>query len=261
MGVHLGSIDLDGTADGDGIYWTWRTIDGWWEGGTPSLPVTGRPGSDGSVLGSGWRRGRPITLAGVAYVPTTTTEAVAVTALLLARRKVTEAADIVRSSGTFTVDEEISRFVTVRRNLRPEFQPQASPFALDFTVPMVTADWRKFSAGAAVSAGPAGSVVAANAGNAPTPPVVRIDGPTSAEPFVTNTDTGQQVTTDLAALAGGDVVVIDFAALTMTLNGVDAVANLDVSSDFFDVSPGGDTVQLGNPGGGSITVTTRSAWL
>lgn len=261
----FGTLDLDGTPDSDGVFWSWTSLPGWWEGATPSVPVAARPGNDGSTIGSGFQRGRPVTLVGTAWVHETTAEATAVAMLTGARRKIIEAAALVKVAGSLEVDEDegagiLTRFLTVRRTVAPDIPDQGNARQLRFTIPLQGESWQKFAL-PLVSSATAGVVVATNGGNAATPPFVHLFGPTDDDPYIDMG--GRQVLTDLAAVGVGGHAVIDFAAMTMTdLGGAGDTTHLDAASDFFDLEPGANTVTLGNGGaGGSIRVDHYDGWL
>lgn len=103
------------------------------------------------------------------------------------------------------------------------------------------------------------NVTARNDGNAPTPPVVTIRATgTVATPLrVRNYGTGEYVELALT-LAAADVVVVDFRARTVTLNGAnryDAVAF--TASAWWDLQPGDNPVTVE---GGSALATFEVAW-
>lgn len=66
--VTLGSITMDETADGNGIYWCAEMPDGIL-GGPGVQQFVSPNGDDGSVVTASYTRAREIVLAGVAYKP------------------------------------------------------------------------------------------------------------------------------------------------------------------------------------------------
>ncbi len=259
LAVTLGSIEMDGSADGDGIVWAWRELPGWWEGGTPQTDIYGRLTANGSAHGEAWQRGRHITVAGTASVPLSEPDPVA--KLLIARRKVTESVTWDADS-ELTVDEGATLGVlraAVHQVLQLGFPPrQRSKYELEFEVPVASDDWRKTSQTVTQTTVGAGGVVA-NAGNAAATPSLRISGDSGANVGVTNATTGETISTDLN-LTGGDVLVIDVDTQTALLNGVDASDHLLLGSRFFDLAVGNNTVNLVNAGSASLRVDYRTSW-
>lgn len=107
-----------------------------------------------------------------------------------------------------------------------------------------------------------GVVYASNAGTAPTWPTVTITGPVDT-PRLENRTTGE--TLELATtLSGGDVVVVDTRARTVTLNGTSALQLLAVGSAWPALEPGANELAYrsddGTPTTSTATLSWRSAW-
>lgn len=258
LAVTLGGIVMDGTADGDGIVWSWSSLPGWWEGGTPQGDDFGLLTADGSGHGQAQERGRAVTVIGAAYAPVSIADPVA--ALLLARRKLREAVDL-NVTSELTVDEGaigVLRLPVRQAPLPPRFPPQQSTRWLVFEVPLMSDDWRKTASTVTQTVVGAGGVVASG-GDARATPSLRISGDSDANVGVTNVTTGETITTDLN-LAGGDVLVIDCATARATLNGVDATDNVQLGSVYFDLAKGNNTVNLVNAGSASLRVDHRVSW-
>jgi phage-related protein len=80
----------------------------------------------------------------------------------------------------------------------------------------------------------------------------------ATNPFIRNATTDQSIELTIA-LAGSDVLVLDFADRTITLNGTATrYSALDTGSIWWELVRGENTIQYG--GGGRIEVAFRSAW-
>lgn len=111
------------------------------------------------------------------------------------------------------------------------------------------------------TAGP-GVVYATNQGTAPTWPTVTITGPVDT-PRLENRTTGATLELD-TTLTGGDVVVVDARARTVTLNGTSALQLLAVGSAWPTIEPGANELAYrsadGTPTTSTATISYRSAW-
>ena len=255
LSVTLGSIVMDGSTDADGITWGWRGLPGWWEGGEIQTNVFGRLADDGSAFGESWRRGRAFDVVGTALA---LSSADPVETLLVARRKLVTAVDD-KTDTTFLVDEGDTMGVlraSVRQSRAPRFPPVPSERAFLFEVPVMSADWRKVSNTETQTTVGAGGTVT-NGGNVAATPKLRISGDSGANVGVTNVTTGETISTSLN-LTGGDVLIIDNATMTATLNGADA--EIALGSEFFDLAVGNNTVNLVNAGSASLRVDFRDSW-
>jgi hypothetical protein len=268
IAVTFNGLTLDGSADANGVRWGWARLGGWWEGGAISADVQGRSAADGSTLGTAYHRGRAVTLEGVAWLPVGTAPTTARTKLLYARRKVMVAAECIRTDAVLTVDEGdqdgagrpgVLR-ATVRRNLPPIIQPQTSRLAIEWMIPLVSAEWRKLSNTlTTVTVGGGGAVT--NPGDAPATPTLVIHGPTSANPGV-HRNGGAAITSSIPALTGGQTLTIDNSTGRADRNGTDVTNLLDLTSRFFDLDAGvATTVTADNIGAGSMDVVYRASWL
>lgn len=258
LSVTLDSIVMDGTADGDGIVWSWRELPGWWEGGAPQGDNFGLLAADGSGHGEAYNRGRAVTVIGAAHAPLTVADPVAL--LLVARRRLLEAVDL-NVAVELAVDEDtigVLRLPVRQAPLQPRFPPQPSQRWLPFEMPLVSDDWRK-TAQAVTQTVVGGGGVVASGGNARATPTLVVTGDSAANVGVTNATTGETISTDLD-LAGGDTLVIDCATARATLNGADATDHLALGSEFFDLAVGNNTVNLVNAGAASLRVDHRVSW-
>lgn len=104
-----------------------------------------------------------------------------------------------------------------------------------------------------------GFVIATNAGNFPTRPVVTITGPCNS-PSVSNDTTGDTLKTTLV-LTSTDTVVIDFDQRTVTFNG-SQTWSLTSDSVWWELLPGDNQIRFSAAAyvlGASMSITWRSA--
>lgn len=111
--------------------------------------------------------------------------------------------------------------------------------------------------------GEANILTVTNAGNFPTRPVVRFDGPTT-NPRIQNVDTGAELRVNIT-LASGEFLVVDFGSKEILLNGTASRYNLrDASSSWWELPPGDTDVRFISSTyapEASMTVSWRDAWL
>lgn len=104
----------------------------------------------------------------------------------------------------------------------------------------------------------ASTIVASNDGNRAAPWVATIIG-SMVNPQLVQLSSGKVVKINLT-LASTDVLVIDHATRTATLNGVDRTGKI-IKERWFGVMPGGDEVRfLADSGTGTCTLTNFDAW-
>lgn len=107
-----------------------------------------------------------------------------------------------------------------------------------------------------------GVVYANNAGSAPTYPSVTFTGPVDT-PRLENRTTGQTLELN-TTLVGGDQLVVNNAARTVTLNGTSALQLLDTASQWLELAPGANEVAYrsadATPTTSTALTTWRSAW-
>jgi len=184
--AYLGSLDMDCTEDGDGIWWICEDIDGWW--GAPPTALGHSPGfPDGSVLLLSRNIGREIVVSGTAYDPdgglTWAQHHQAVQTL-------NGAADAVIADKVLKVDESatVTLRAAVRRNGRVRTRRLGSldggTLHVSFEIPLFAPDWRRYQD---VASSPSIALIGGdltepgtitNNGDADTYPVVTIDGRT-----------------------------------------------------------------------------------
>lgn len=111
--------------------------------------------------------------------------------------------------------------------------------------------------GSAVS----GSANFVNSGTETTYPVITFNGPLTNPSMIKNSPAPAQSLTFNIVLAGGDTLVVDTAAKTITLNGTANRYSSLVSSQWFGLDPGTSQLSFGAlAGSGSATVTWRNAF-
>ena len=110
--------------------------------------------------------------------------------------------------------------------------------------------------------GAGGTINATNAGNFPTRPTVRIDGPVT-DPRIENVTAGKYLQFSGLTLASGEWLDIDFQNRTVLLNGTASRYNyLTSTSSFWELGPGNNQIYFTSGSAtGTLTLTYRSAWL
>lgn len=98
-----------------------------------------------------------------------------------------------------------------------------------------------------------------NSGNADADWTATLTGPLNSASILL-VETGQMLTYN-GAIPSGSSVVLSPQSRTVTLNGVSAFQNLDVTSEWFQLAPGTSTMRLLGSGTGTLTISWRSAWL
>ncbi len=102
-----------------------------------------------------------------------------------------------------------------------------------------------------------------NSGTAPSLPITTVTFPrVGATDFkITHLETGKSVRV-IYNFAVNDVLVIDHEKCLVTINGLRAMASLDLSSRFFELAPGTNTLVATTTGGGAYTkVDYKERWL
>lgn len=116
----------------------------------------------------------------------------------------------------------------------------------------------------AFGAGASTSIQVTNAGDAPTPPALRVYGPIT-QPIIENLTTGQQIAV-VGSLGDGDWIDIDVATRRVTYaSGASAYPLIDrAASSFWVLPPGASTISLrasAFSGVARLVVTHRNAYL
>lgn len=255
--VSVGSLALDGTVDGLGIKWWWTELAGWWDGADQDQDWLQRTGSSGLYKGTSTYGGRAIVVKGVAEMMTKPYA----TLWPQAADKLAAATDLVEGAAGLMVVQEATapKLAEVYRARAPRTRPRASMRIMEFEVPLIAPDHRKY--GTTLHA--PGPGVVTNAGNKYATPTVVVTGPAAGPVRVTNaTDDGKWVqvggTMGAVSLLGGEVLTINMADLSVSINGADYSAYLEPGSRFWDLLPGANTTSLS--GGGTMAVQFRDAY-
>lgn len=253
--VQIGTLLLDcATVDADGVRWHWRDIDGW-ESAEVDSSWGAKAGQSGVFPESVLYGGRPMVLSGFAEVVTIAVPFVE--SYEKAERKLALATDLVDTApGLLVVSEQPTpKQALVYRNGRLRNRPHAKRRLMEFQVPILAPDHRKYAtATTAIVAG-----VNTNNGTKLTPPTITVTGAAAGPVRVTNaTDDGKYVQVN-TALLGGQVLTIDMADWTANVDGVNADNLIDGASRWFDLLPGANTLSL--TGGGTLGGTFRHAYI
>jgi hypothetical protein len=271
-----------GQVDGNGIAWLWQKIDGWDSPDVQGSGVIPRSGDHGAWASPQFYAARTMTLTVMASAPTQ--------ALRDLARTILQAAVPISDLATLTYDEPIPKQAAVRRSGKvTEGYPTLADVV--FTVGLVAPDPRKYgtvqrslpiglappSPGGGMvepftvpfslaTAPPPATAIVTNAGNFETRPVAVILGPVSG-PTLANQTTGQTVSWSAVVLDAGDVMVIDFLNKQAFVNpttpsytpGIPSTGGTyypaDVSSSWWAIGPGPNTVNYGGDAGAGSTAS------
>lgn len=270
--VSLGDLQLQVEQD-DGVLYLLEKTSGW---GSPAVDrtVEQKEWGHGAWAGVGYLAARPLVLEGTVIAPEAQLRA--------AIDRLIDAASL--EDTRFQVDEDVSRYCTVRRNdevLVDHLNKQAARWSVQMLAP----DPRKYSVaessavlglptvtgglvlpatapltiGATVVTGRAQLL---NAGNIDAGLTVRIDGPVSQPRFSLTTEASSQTLRFNLDLATGQWLEIDTARRTAYLNGTSSRRGL-ATGDWPLLPPGASELNfaaaLYDPDA-LLTVTYRSAW-
>lgn len=274
----LGTLRL-GATDAAGVAWRLQTLEGW-DGAEVRADFQEREADHGTWASPVYLGSRPLTLGGVIEAPDRGTLQAAMDQL---------SAAVSLTDTTLTVWEQVPKQVTVRRSGKPLMQYTSDRVAT-WSVLVTAADPRRYettqqtgTTGLPSTTGGitfpitfpvtfsattvSGQIVASNAGNFGTRPVITITGPVSA-PVVSALYPDGSVRQLLYSLelAAGDTLVIDVDAHSVLLNGgVSRRRFLTVSGGWPAVPPGATVAfqfQAGTYNStAALTVAWRSAWM
>lgn len=256
--MSVGALAINGGVDGLGIKWWWTELAGWWDGPDEDTDWLQRTGSSGVIKGTSTYGGRAIVVKGVAEMMTKPYA----TLYPQAADKLATTTDLVEGgSGLMVVQEAVApKQAAVYRARAPRTRPHVSMRYMEFEVPLLAPDHRKYGTTMHNVAG--GAVT--NAGNKYATPIVRVAGPAAGPVRVTNaTDDGKWVqvggSMGAVALTGAEVLTIDMDAMTVTINGADYSAYIEPGSRWWDLLAGANALALS--GGGTLTTEFRDAYI
>lgn len=263
-----------GIVDDSGVAWYWLGIDGW-DGAPTSGQVAQRAGDHGGWPSPQFYGPRPLTLRVSASAPDQATRDAA--------RARLQALVPVSDLAALRYDEPIPKTAQVRRS-GVLAETCVNLVSVDFAIGLVAPDPRKYATLARIASAyapnvisltgitppltppltlppqpPAGSVFVDNQGGIATRPTVTVTG-LNTSPTLINVTTGQTVTWTNLALGPGDVLSVDFDVKQGYVNG--AFRPADAASSWWEIPPGGATVELGGISDGTslMTITSRDAW-
>lgn len=274
--ISLGTLQLS-VVDDDGVTWLPTEVKGWSSPGVRA-ELQPRQADHGSWASPGYLDARPITIAGLIAAPSTAARdnaieqlyaAVALTDTLLTVGESVPKQTIVRRSGEVLVElvnpysatysalvtaPDPRRYSTTLQSASTGLPSTTGGLALPVTLPItITAT--------TVS----GTITLSNAGSIATRPTLAVVGPLPSFVIVAARPDGtitQQTYTD--PLGAGDVLVIDSAARTVTLNG-SVSRRRYLSGSWLEISPGSSaTLSWTSPSydpSAMLTGSCRSAWM
>lgn len=280
-----GQVDFNGLTLVDGPSWSLRSIDGWDDLPELSAGDVDKPAADGSWPGRILAGKRTVTVQGL--WKTTTDQVAADVAMLraaltrtqderpltirtrgpellcyarLMQRTIPTTLDYADGRPTLTaqwVASDPRRYSTEQQSVAVALPTPPVGIALPFTWPVT---WDSSESGS-------GQVLATNAGDTDSPPLIVIAGPVDT-PSITNEETAQTLEFDLS-LGAGEALTIDVREGTATLGGSDramTVTSRSVPVPDFLLAPGDNLLAFHSPstaGGGSAlaTISWRDAYL
>lgn len=266
--------------DGYGVEWWLSELDGWY--GTPDLRLGGsdRPLDHGQFDAPSYLSSRVITATGAALAPDVTTALQASDILSslcwdpsqLYVLQVTEPSGQVRRAQV-RLNSATKVSDLVGNTFEWQLQLKApDPRRYDDTLTSVTLTAPTGAVGGisapltvpfsiSTSGALSNSATVTNVGTIATRPVVTFAGPL-VDPQLANVTAGRSLSFTIT-LAGGDLLVVDFDKRTVLLNGTASRSGtLTAAAAWWDLAPGGsDLTFTAGGGGGTATVTFRSAWL
>ena len=274
------TVSIGTGPDANGTTWIWQTIDGW---DSPDVAgqVIQRSADHGGWPASQFLAPRILTVTVMAEAQTQALRDVA-----RAQFQQALAVGITPNDLTALVyNEPVPKTTLVRRSGKiTEQKPDLT--SVIFSANLVCPDPRKYAAepssmtafGDVSDAGgglvvpftvpftldpgsPPGVMTVVNAGNIDTRPVLTLSGPLTA-PKVTNATYGMTISFSAVTLGATDVLVIDTDARTAYLNG--GFCNADLSSAWWVLWPGANTLELGSAASGTganFEVAWSDSWI
>lgn len=276
-------LDIEfGKTDSNGITWLWQKLEGWDGPDVQGAGVIPRSGDHGAWPSPQYYAARTMTWTVTASAPT---QALRDTARALLQQAVP-----ISDLAVLRFDEPVAKYAWVRRSGKVT---ETCPTLTDvtFTIGLVAPDPRKYGMGqrsvtiGLIPAGAGGGMVEPftvpvtlatapppgtsngyNGGSFETPAVAVVAGPVSG-PQLGNATTGQTVSWSTLTLNSGDVFVVDMLNRQGYVNpttlsysaGVPSVGGTywpaDVTSSWWQIAPGNNTLQYGGTAGIGSTVT------
>ncbi len=246
--VTLGGITFgNSTPDANGATWNVSEIDGW---DSPDLrsSLLDLPGHDRQALGPVLHRARALSLKGVCETPT---DAI----YWLSKAKLSTATLLTTTDGTLTVAETATKKIAVRRAGRVLMRPLGGLHGIEFEIPLIAPDPR-ILANTATTITPGGT--ATNTGNFAASPVLTVTGSAAGPIVIANTTAGRTITVT-TAIPAAQLLVIDFRARTILLNGVNRYDLVTGTPQWFDIAPGNNTITYS--GGGTPSLSWFDSWI
>lgn len=259
----LNGLTIDGaTPDSDGILWSVKTIDGWYNS-IPSTVVLGDAAPVGEVLVDVRLKSRAIVLEAIAFRGTHRQTVPLGDDCFLAIERIQREAAAEFASVLLKVNDPV-RALQARVRLTPPLRTSIDGElgVVIANIPLLAPDPRRYSQNATTgiytltgtATNTTGNVT--NNGTIDAPWSVSISGP-AVNPYLRNTSlSGQPYVRWFGTVPSGQNLVIDSAAATLLLNGVDVRGNMDPDSRFFGLIPGVNGLQFHRTSGATTSVAT-----
>lgn len=282
-GLTYGALDIEfGKVDSNGIAWLWQKLEGWDGPDVQGSGVIPRSGNHGAWASPQYYAARTMTWTVTASAPTQ--------ALRDLARSLLQQAVPISDLARLRYDEPTPKYTWVRRSGK---LTEAYPTLADvtFTIGLVAPDPRKYAmpqraltiglmpagvgGGMTVpftlpitlhTAPPPGTAVVTNGGSFQTPPVAVVTGPVNG-PTLTNLTTNKAISWSGLNLGTADTLVVDFLNRQAWVNpqtvstspGIPSTGGTywpaDVTSAWWEIAPGDNTVLYGGTAGTGSTAT------
>lgn len=266
--VNLNGLVMDGqTLDADGTMWrVLEPFDGWWD--SPASTITTADVSPiGQTVTVARFEARAVVLNVLARHQVDG-QALGALRIMQAMRRLRASIDATLAPVPMKVTDPLQALQSqVRLQTGMKTAIQGDQGAVTFQVPIICPDPRRYAQAQSIVTCPiagtgtdSGGVIMTNGGDMETAPVVTIYGP-AVNPLIQNDSiAGTPNVKWNATLGGGDVLVIDMGACTVTRNGSqNMILDLDPNSRFWQLQPGANVIHYHRTSGASLSACNL-AW-
>lgn len=254
LSFQLNALVMDETTvDADGNRWVVESLDGWFDG--PPVQQSTQDGATKGTFVTGSRiGGRALVLNCDAYHPNKAIGNSAFLAIARLKRNIIDAVSVPKLLSVTDPDFALRSYVRLAGgSLKSQIMGQLAQ--VHFQVPLLAPDPRRYSQTLTTSALASGTHAVTNNGDLSTPPKFDVTGPLTNFAVTNNAITSTPTLAWTGSIPGGQHLIIDCATETVTLNGVNARADL-TTAEWFDLIPGSNSLVLSQ----AVSVTYRDAY-